>query len=66
MSDPVVEARRVAFYQSVESQAELLAEFKPYLSSEEPPFIFEQIWGPVNNLFDRTQPGPTIKIFRIQ
>jgi len=66
MSDPIVEARRVAFYQSVESQAELLAEFKPYPNSKEPPFIFEQIWGPINNLFDRTQPGPTIKIFRIQ
>jgi 4-amino-4-deoxy-L-arabinose transferase-like glycosyltransferase len=57
---------REAFFQSLDESAQLAAEFKPYNAGREPPFFFEQIWGPITALFDLERPGPTIKIYRLR
>jgi hypothetical protein len=58
-------AMREEFYSSLNQKAQLIAEFKPYSGKIEPPFFFEQMWGPITDLQSFDRPGPTIKIYRI-
>jgi hypothetical protein len=64
--DPVEDARRCAFYEALEQDQDLVAEFKPYTEDEEPPFFFEQMWSPMTNLWSFHRPGPTIKIYELE
>jgi hypothetical protein len=64
--DPAENAVRNAFYTSLNREAELVAEFKPYVGDSEPPFFFEQMWGPIMDLVQLERPGPTIKIYRLR
>lgn len=65
LADSGRERIRQRFYHRLDQEAKLVAEFKPYQGEGEPPFLFEQIWGPITHLWDYERPGPTIKIYRL-
>jgi len=60
-----IDISRKAFYNSLENETELIKEFKPSRDSGEGPFIFDEIYGPFISLWQREQPGPTLKIYYI-
>lgn len=53
------------FYASLDSRLELLQEFSPTASAVEPPYIFDEIYGPIVSLWDRERPGPVLKVYRV-
>jgi hypothetical protein len=63
--DKQKDAARRQFYESLDAEAELVKEFRPYLGERKPPFVFEQLYGPVTSLSDFIRPGPVIKIYRL-
>jgi hypothetical protein len=44
---------------------ELVKEFSADPSGDEPPFLFDEIYGPVISLWQRERPGPTIRVYQI-
>lgn len=60
-----LEAKRRAFYYTSSQELELVKEFWSGQKGQEPPFIFDEIYGPFMGLWQRERPGPTIKIYRI-
>jgi hypothetical protein len=56
---------RQDFYSSLNREFELVQEFYPTMEATEPPFIFEEIYGPVISLWQRSRPGPTLKIYKV-
>jgi hypothetical protein len=62
--DPAREARREAFAAELRSQAQVIAEFRPYADGVEPPFAYDQIYGPWTALDRLVSPGPTIMVYR--
>ena len=46
-------------------QAALAKEFSATPDGSEPPFVFDEIYGPVASLWQRERPGPTIKIYQL-
>lgn len=63
--DALDNQQRTDFYRSLDTDARLLAEFKPVKGDGEIDFMFEEIWSPIVSLLQRDQPGPTIRIYRI-
>ncbi len=63
--DPQADKARRLFYESLDNEAELIKEFKPYIGETAPPFIFDQIYGPATSLSELERPGPIIKIYRL-
>lgn len=61
-----LELERQAFYASLDQELELVQEFRPYTGDHEPPFIFDEIYGPALSLWQRERPGPTLKMYRIE
>lgn len=59
------DAERWVFYTSLGDKLELVQEFHPYEGDTEPPFIFDEIYGPAISLWQRERPGPVIKIYRV-
>jgi hypothetical protein len=64
-SDPDEDRLRRSFYGSLDDNADLVAEFRPYVDGYEPQFFFENLWGPITELTRRERPGPTLKIYRL-
>jgi len=64
--DPTREARRLAFVSAISAESTLVAQFRPYVGEVEPPFIYDQIYGPFNNLDRLQRPGPTINVFQLE
>jgi len=62
---PERNAARRAFYEELDQNLELVQSFWPGEVGEEPPFIFDEIYGPVVSLWQRERPGPVIKIYRL-
>ena len=60
------DAERRAFYASLDDELELVREFRSYEGDTEPPFIFDEIYGPAISLWQRERPGPTLKIYRVE
>jgi hypothetical protein len=54
-----------AFYASLDQELDLVQEFRTYTTETDPPFKFEEIYGPAADLWQRVRPGPTIKIYRL-
>ncbi len=52
--------------QMLDNQAELMAEFQPYESSYSGFFYHDQVFGPADDVLYRTQPGPVIKVYRLE
>ena len=42
-----------------------VAEFVPYQEGKKPPFVFDQIYGPITHLSRFERPGPEVKIYRL-
>lgn len=63
--DKKQDTERRAFYASLDQELELVQEFRPYKGDTEPPFIFDEVYGPAISLWQRERPGPTIKIYRL-
>ena len=57
-------AQRREFYASLQREAVELVEFRPYRSNE-PEFVYDRLYGPLDSLFEFDRPGPTITIFRL-
>jgi hypothetical protein len=62
-SDAAQAQRRAAFYASLRSSAQLVAQFRP--AQAPPPFVYDQIYGPFNDLAALERPGPTVSVFRL-
>ncbi len=63
--DPEKDAARRAFYATLDAEAQLIQEFRPYKGDEKPPFIFDQVYGPATYLSAFVRPGPVIKIYKL-
>jgi hypothetical protein len=61
-----MDARRREFYASLDDHLALVQEIRPYKGNEEPPFEFDQIYGPFISLWRWERPGPTLKIYALQ
>jgi hypothetical protein len=62
--DPERDARRVAFYAALPAEASAVAQFRPFAADREPPFLYDQIYGPFNGLDQLERPGPTVTVYR--
>jgi hypothetical protein len=65
LMDYTLEPGRQQFYAALDEQLELLHTLRPTDDGREPPFIFDEIYGPAVSLWQRQRPGPTIKIYRL-
>jgi hypothetical protein len=61
---PKQDAERKAFYDSLPQQLELVKEVTAN-SGSEPPYLFDEIYGPAISLWQRERPGPTLKIYQV-
>lgn len=62
---PQQDADRKAFYTSLSLDLPLVKEFSVNGDGSEPPFLFDEIYGPVVSLWQRERPGPIIKIYQL-
>lgn len=65
LADGKKNAQRQAFYASLDRELILVQEFKPYQGDQEPPFIFDEVYGPAVSLWKRERPGPILKVYRV-
>ena len=63
--DPAREARRLAFNTALPHEATIVAQFRPYVGDDEPPFMYDTIYGPFNGLDKLERPGPTVTVYRV-
>jgi len=64
--DKVQDARRRAFYAALDEELELVQQFSPGEGNVEPPFVFDEVYGPWISLWHRERPGPVLKIYRVK
>ncbi len=62
---PKPDADRKAFYASLPQKLVLVKKFSANSDGIEPPFLFDEIYGPVISLWLRERPGPTIEIYQL-
>jgi 4-amino-4-deoxy-L-arabinose transferase-like glycosyltransferase len=62
---PQQDADRKAFYASLALDLPLVKEFSASSDGSEPPFLFDEIYGPAISMWQRERPGPTIKIYQL-
>jgi hypothetical protein len=65
LRSPEKQQARRDFYASLDAQADLVREFKPYAGNP-PPFLFDHVYGPATALMQFDRPGPTIKVYRLR
>jgi Dolichyl-phosphate-mannose-protein mannosyltransferase len=63
--DPAREERRQAFHAALARQASVVGEFRAYGGARQPPFVYDQIYGPFNALDQFERPGPTVTVYRL-
>jgi 4-amino-4-deoxy-L-arabinose transferase-like glycosyltransferase len=56
---------RIVFYSSLDRNLVLINEVYPSGTAKEPPFIFDEMYGPTISLWQRDRPGPVIKIYQL-
>jgi 4-amino-4-deoxy-L-arabinose transferase-like glycosyltransferase len=64
--DKNLDMERRKFYISLDQELTLLREFRPYTGDTEPPFIFDEIYGPAISLWQRNRPGPSLKVYKLK
>jgi hypothetical protein len=62
---PQQDADRKLFYRSLQQQLPVIKEFAGGLEGTDPPFLFDEIYGPAISLWQRERPGPTLKIYQL-
>ncbi len=55
---------RKEFYASLSDYLRLVIEFSPMKENHEAPFLFDELYGPVINLWNRDNPGPILRIYQ--
>lgn len=64
--DPEQDRQKIAFYETLEREAELVAEFSPYKpGAADIPFINPHIYAPADHLWRLERNGPRIRVYRI-
>ena len=63
--DPARDARRRAFYATLEQEATRVVEFRAY-RGERPLFVYDRLYGPFDSLSEFEYPGPTLTVYRIR
>jgi hypothetical protein len=67
LTSPADVAVRERFYQDLENESHLVYSIVPYSGDEgKPPFLFDQMFGPVTSLWRFERPGPVIRVYRIE
>ena len=64
--DNVQHARRRAFYAALDEELDLVQQFSPGEGNMEPPFVFDEIYGPWISLWHRERPGTVLIIYRVK
>jgi hypothetical protein len=64
LQDKQSNAERVAFYESLDDELQLVYEIYAR-DNKNTAFIFDEIYGPAIHLGERQRPGPTIKIYAL-
>jgi 4-amino-4-deoxy-L-arabinose transferase-like glycosyltransferase len=54
------------FYASLDRELEMVQAFWPNRENTEPPYIFDEIYGPIVSQWQRERPGPVLKIYKVQ
>jgi hypothetical protein len=54
-----------SFYTSLDNHFNLIKLFSPYNTFPEPPWVYNEVYGPATYLWHREYPGPTLKIYKI-
>ena len=62
---PQQDADRKAFYASLPQKLALVKKFSADPGGAEPPFLFDEIYGPAVSLWQRERPGPSIEIYQL-
>jgi hypothetical protein len=62
---PQQDTDRKAFYASLPQELALVKKFSANPDGAEPPFLFDEIYGPMVSLWQRERPGPTIEIYQL-
>ncbi len=63
--DEVDNAERHEFYSSLDQQFMLIRAFYPNRGAYEPPYIFDEVYGPAISVWDRERPGPVLMIYEV-
>lgn len=58
--------QRAQFYKALDDEYQLIKVFYPNDVQVEPPFIFDEMYGPAISLWQRERPGPVIKIYAVK
>ncbi|MBC8263565.1 MAG: glycosyltransferase family 39 protein [Anaerolineales bacterium] len=66
LSSPADSEAKRLFHKALDDSCELVYEVKPYSGRNKPPFVFDQIFGPVTSLWRFERPGPTIKVYKVR
>ncbi|MCB0163676.1 MAG: hypothetical protein KDI79_05590, partial [Anaerolineae bacterium] len=66
LRDQAHQAKLVSNLQTLDQEAELVAEFQPYAADYTGFFYHDQVYGPANDVLYRRQPGPEIRIYRLR
>jgi hypothetical protein len=64
--DRAQDVQRKAFYQSLNQKFKLVQDFLPYTGNVEPPFFFDEIYGPLISMWNVDRPGPTLRIYQVK
>jgi hypothetical protein len=65
LTDEVENQERQAFYASLDHELNASYTISPTSDGNEPPFTFDEIYGPAVSLWQRERPGPVIKVYRL-
>lgn len=55
---------RREFYKALDQELSQIARFSPYPANTTPAFVFDEIYGPATNLWQRQRPGPILTIYQ--
>lgn len=64
--DPAANAERKAFYRSLDEELALIKTFSPYREGANPPYYFDEMYGPAMQLWERERPGPVLKVYAMR
>jgi len=65
LMSPADREKQQQFHHELFECCELVYEIRPYHGDDKPPFVFDQIFGPVTSLWQFQRPGPVIRIYRL-
>jgi hypothetical protein len=57
--------QRKRFYDSLPSEMVQVQEIAAQRGSSYPSFIFDELYGPAVSLWQRSQPGPTLRVYAV-